>query len=69
MMPFRERHGTTSLFVAHGIRDEILPIDMCSRRIVPELKRLRYRVEYVEFDGPHTVLPAVAEQAVRWLLS
>jgi phospholipase/carboxylesterase len=69
MMPVRERHGATSLFVAHGTRDEILPIDMCSRRIVPELERLRYRVEYVEFDGPHAVPPAVAGQAVRWFLS
>ena len=69
MLLFRERHGATSLFVAHGIQDEILPIDMCSRRIVPELERLRHEVEYVEFDGTHTVLPAIAEQAVRWFLS
>ena len=69
MLQFRERHGATSLFVAHGIQDEILPIDMCSRRIVPELERLRHEVEYVEFDGTHTVLPAIAEQAVGWFLS
>jgi hypothetical protein len=36
---------------------------------VPELERLRYRVEYVEFDGPHTVVPAIAAQAMRWFLS
>ena len=69
MLPLRERHGAPAVFVAHGTRDEILPIDLCSRRIVPELERLRYRVEYVEFDGLHTVVPAIAGRAVRWFLS
>jgi phospholipase/carboxylesterase len=69
MMPLRERHGTPAVFVAHGTRDEILPIDLCSRRIVPDLERQRYAVEYVEFDGPHAVPPTIAERAVRWFLS
>ena len=68
-VPLLERHGAPAVFVAHGTADEILPIDRCSRRIVPELRRRKYAVEYVEFDGPHTVPPAIADQAVRWLLS
>jgi len=68
-VPALERHGAPRLFVAHGTADEILPIDLCSRRIVPELRRRAYPVEYVEFDGPHTVPPAIAERAVRWFLS
>ncbi|HYC32288.1 MAG TPA: hypothetical protein VEB59_08370 [Gemmatimonadales bacterium] len=68
-VPLLERHGAPAVFVSHGTADEILPIDECSRRIVPELRRRSYAVEYVEFDGPHTVPPAIAEQAVRWLLS
>ncbi|HEU5040009.1 MAG TPA: PHB depolymerase family esterase, partial [Gemmatimonadales bacterium] len=68
-VPLLERHGSPRVFVAHGTADEILPIDQCSRRIVPELRRRKYAVEYVEFDGPHTVPADIAEQAVRWFLS
>lgn len=68
-VPLVEPHGAPAVFVSHGTADEILPIDQCSRRIVPELRRRKYAVEYVEFDGPHTVPPGIAVQAVRWLLS
>jgi predicted esterase len=47
--------GRPSVFISHGTRDSILPIDSCSRRIVPELRRLGYPVTYREFDGDHTV--------------
>lgn len=68
-VPLLERHGAPRVFVSHGTADEILPIDLCSRRIVPELRRRDYAVAYVEFEGGHTVPPAIAEQAVRWFLS
>ncbi|HEX2202654.1 MAG TPA: hypothetical protein VHG91_05135 [Longimicrobium sp.] len=58
--------GAPRLFVSHGARDAVLPIDRCSRRIVPRLQRAGYDVEYVEFDGPHTVPEAVARRAVEW---
>jgi len=48
--------GKPVIDVYHGTRDQILPIDATSRRIVPRLKRQGYDVTYVEFDGPHTVL-------------
>jgi phospholipase/carboxylesterase len=47
--------GRTPVFISHGTHDHILPIDSCSRRIVPELRRLGYAVNYREFDGDHTV--------------
>ena len=38
----------------------------------PRLRRLLaeggYAVRYREFDGPHTVPPAIAAEAVDWLL-
>jgi phospholipase/carboxylesterase len=49
-----ERVGKPRIFVSHGTRDRILPIDSASRRIVPQLKTMGYDVEYNEFDGPHT---------------
>jgi predicted esterase len=46
----------------------VLPIDRTSRRIVPELERSGYEVTYREFDGPHTVPPALAAEAADWIL-
>jgi predicted esterase len=66
-VPAFDPHARPSVFIAHGTRDQILPIDQCSRRIVPQLERQRYAVEYREFDGPHTVPPNIAKDAVAWM--
>src|ERR671915_1214285 len=42
--------GTPRIFVSHGTRDGVLPVDRCSRRIVPKLERGSYDVLYREFD-------------------
>ena len=42
------------------------PIDHCSRRIVPQLKQAGYDVRYREFDGPHTMPPEIAREALAW---
>lgn len=55
-------------FVAHGRQDDILPIDRCSRVIVPALRRAGYDVRYREFDGPHAVPPPIARDAVDWFV-
>lgn len=60
------RHGSPRVFVSHGTRDEVLPIAMCSRRIVPALQHAGYDVTYQEFEGPHTVPQRIAEDAVKW---
>jgi phospholipase/carboxylesterase len=62
------RHGSPALYISHGTQDRVLPIDVCSRRIVPQVKGAGYRVLYREFDGPHTVPPEVAAEAVGWFL-
>ncbi len=64
-----QRQGKPRLFISHGTNDTILPIDSCSRRLVPELKRAGYKVSYREFEGPHTVPREVAEEAFRWFLA
>jgi phospholipase/carboxylesterase len=66
MAPTRQQ-GKPNIYVSHGTRDEVLPIDRCSRRIVPQLQRLGYEVNYHEFDGPHTVPQGIAQEAVDWL--
>jgi phospholipase/carboxylesterase len=60
-------HGAPRLFISHGVRDEVLSITRCSRRIVPALQRSGYDVVYREFDGPHTVPQEIAEEAMGWL--
>lgn len=66
MLPI-DPHARPHVYISHGMRDTILPIDQCSRRIVPQLERQRYDVEYREFDGPHTVPPEIARDALAWL--
>ena len=64
----RKRRGKPRLFLSHGTRDRVLPIDPCSRRIVPQVRRAGYDVTYREFDGPHTVPDEIAREAVDWFL-
>lgn len=49
------RSGTPRVFVSHGDDDAVLPIDRCSRRLVPALQKAGMDVQYVEFDGGHEV--------------
>jgi phospholipase/carboxylesterase len=55
-------------YVSHGTGDRVLPIDACSRRLVPKLKAAGFDVVYREFDGGHTIPPYIAHQAIEWLL-
>ncbi len=61
--------GRPRIFVSHGTADAVLPIDRCSRRLVPLLRQAEYEVTYQEFEGPHTVPPEVAQAGVSWFLS
>jgi predicted esterase len=58
--------GRPRFFIAHGTADEILPIDRCSRVIVPRLKRQGYDVTFREFEGGHDIPPDVAHAGFRW---
>ncbi len=59
--------GAPRIFVSHGDADRVLPIERCSRVIVPQLEWAGYDVEYLEFAGPHTVPSEVVEAALTWL--
>jgi predicted esterase len=58
--------GSPRFFVSHGTEDGWLPIDSCSRRIVPQLERAGYEVRYREFEGGHVVPPSIAREAAIW---
>jgi phospholipase/carboxylesterase len=53
--------------VSHGTGDQVLPIDRCSRRLVPALQDDGYDVTYREFDGGHEVPRGMRRRAVTWL--
>ena len=60
------QEGSPRIFVSHGTRDAVLPIDRCSRRIVPTLRRAGYDVAYREVDGGHAVPLEVVHDAADW---
>lgn len=62
------QEGAPKLFISHGTRDRVLPIEVCSRRLVPQVEHAGYQVTYREFDGPHTVPPDITREAVDWFL-
>lgn len=59
--------GAPGVYVSHGTGDRVLPIDRCSRVIVPRLREAGYAVEYKEFAGGHMVPPEIAAEAAAWL--
>jgi phospholipase/carboxylesterase len=63
LIPVPEQ-GNPDLFISHGTQDRILPINNCSRVIVPVLRRMGYRVDYREFKGGHTVPAEMARDGL-----
>jgi phospholipase/carboxylesterase len=59
--------GQPCIYVSHGMADNILPIDHCSRRLVPRLRRAGYDVRYDEFKGGHFVPAEAAAKALALL--
>jgi phospholipase/carboxylesterase len=60
-------HGKPRFFISHGRADTILPIDRCSRRIVPYLQTHGYDVTLQEFEGGHEVPAAIARDGMQWV--
>jgi predicted esterase len=61
-----QEQGKPAVFVSHGTRDRVLPIDPCSRRLVPRLQRKGLSVNYQEFDGEHQIPDRISADAVAW---
>ena len=59
--------GKPLIYVAHGTRDRVLPIDYTSRLMVPRLRKAGYQVTFREFDGVHAVPSPIAREALAWL--
>ncbi len=63
-----ERAGRPRILISHGTKDQILPFENTSGQMLPLLKQAGYDVTFREFDGPHTVPPQVAREAMEWFL-
>jgi len=59
--------GRPRVFISHGTADQILPIDQCSRVLVPMLRNRGYDVTFREFNGRHEVPPDVAREGLRFM--
>jgi phospholipase/carboxylesterase len=64
-----EQVGRPHIFVSHGRDDRVLPVDACSRSLVPRLEKAGYEIRYHEFDGGHIVPEAIAGEAADWFVS
>jgi phospholipase/carboxylesterase len=63
------RVGTPRVFVSHGTRDRVLPVDRCSRRLVPALRAQGYDVDYLEFPGGHEMPGDVLDASLHRFLT
>ncbi len=63
-----QRRGQPEFFITHGTRDDVLPVERTSRRLVRDLRSDGYAVTYREFDGRHVVPRTLAAEAMEWIL-
>jgi phospholipase/carboxylesterase len=64
----QQQRGRPRIFATHGTHDRVLPIDRCSRRVIPRLLSAGYDITYEEFDGGHVVTPEQSRRAAEWLM-
>lgn len=58
--------GRQTVYVAHGRRDRVFPIERCGRRIANDLRLRGCDVTFREFDGGHELPREVYQDAVSW---
>jgi predicted esterase len=63
-----ESRGKPRVYISHGKEDDVLPIEPCSRSIIPKLKREGLAISYEEFNGRHEIPPSISKGAVDWFV-
>jgi predicted esterase len=61
--------GKPRVFVSHGRQDPFIPVTGSRDGIVRQLRSQGYTVDYVEFDGDHTIPPQARSQAMNAFLA
>ena len=49
--------GQPRVWVSHGTADAVLPVELCGRKVVAQLRASGYDVDYFEFEGGHVITP------------
>jgi phospholipase/carboxylesterase len=62
------RRSSPHIFISHGLDDQILEINHCSRAIVHHLQEMKLPLVYNEFSGGHTIPERIAREAFIWFL-
>jgi phospholipase/carboxylesterase len=57
------------MYLTHGSRDPVLPMELTSVPIAEELESKGYEVTFRQFDGGHWMPAAFVPEAFRWLLT
>ena len=60
--------GKPRIFISHGDKDTVLPVENGGRRLAKELGEAGYDVDYREFDGGHIVPPDLIAEATKRFL-
>ena len=56
------------IYITHGYRDSVLPMDTTSIPIVEELEARGYTVTFRKFDGGHWMPLAFVPEALQWVI-
>jgi phospholipase/carboxylesterase len=62
-----ERRGEPGVYLTHGSNDGVIPVSNSRDNLVPLLRQAGYTVEFVEFNGGHSLPVAVARTALAWV--
>ncbi len=60
--------GEPKIYISHGTRDSVLPVQGSRDTIVPTFISYGYDVTYNEFDGGHQVPASISEAALDWFI-
>ena len=63
------QEGAPQVFITHGLADEQMPIETSGRVHATKLKAAGYDVQYLEFNGNHSIQPPIVELAVDFFLN
>jgi phospholipase/carboxylesterase len=64
-----ERRGDPLIYITHGTDDAVLPVTNSRDGIVPALRQDGLTVEFVEFNGGHTLPFDIAHAALTWFVN
>lgn len=68
-MTVLHQEGAPYVFIAHGAKDEVTPVETAGRAHAHLLTKAGYDVTYIEYDGPHKSQPHIVEAAVKYFLN